>query len=364
MRKRKTDRDGLYQQPGSPHWYASFTGADGRRRRRSTGTDNYRDAQLILSRWRMAAQHSTPEYGTLQDLVLAYIDAHGHKKSLWRDGYSLRHLYRLLGESRPLSTMTIGQICQYKLQRQAEDAKPATINKELNFLSAAMNWAKRQRGWKIDNVAAGQQFPAPLGRDRWLTRLEVAKLLEAASQEPQAPHLQDFISLALHTGMRSGEILGLEWRRVDIQQQQIWLEAVNQKNGRPGRVPLNSTARAALLSRAKFRASQCPASPWVFCDRQGRRIASIKRSFVSAVNRAGISHCTPHDLRRTFGSWLVQAGVPIQHVSRLLRHSDIRITDRVYAHLQPEQLHAAVQMLIQPIHSNLEETTYEPRKHL
>ena len=170
-------------------------------------------------------------------------------------------------------------------------------------------------------------------------------MLEAAGQESKAPHLSDFITLALHTGMRSGEILGLEWRRVDLQQGRILLEATNQKSGKPGMIPLNQTAREAILSRARFRAQHCPASPWLFCDRDGRRIASVKKSFAAAVRRSGIDHCTPHDLRRTCGSWLVQAGVPIQQVSRLLRHSDIRVTDRVYAHLLPEQLHEAVAVL-------------------
>ena len=63
------------------------------------------------------------------------------------------------------------------------------------------------------------------------------------------------------------------------------------------------------------------------------------------MRRAGLEDTHPHDLRRTFGSWLVQAGVSIQAVSALLRHSDIRITDRVYAHLSPESLREAVAVL-------------------
>jgi integrase len=341
MRK---DRDGLYKQPESPNWYASYTGADGKRCRRSTGTDSYREAQLILGHWRAEARRNqgTPPM-TLQDVILAYIDAHSNKRSLNRDVYSLKHLYDIIGEHSPINSLTTGKMVQYQLQRQAEGAKPATINKELGFLSACLNWAKTKQGWKVENVAAGHRLPEPPGRQRWLSRAEAAQLIEAAKQEPQAPHLADFILLALHTGMRCGELLGLAWKRVDFQKNRILLE--QQKNGKPGMVPFNQTARNALLSLANFRATHCPASLWVFCDRQGRRISSIKKSFASAVRRAEIEHCTIHDLRRTFGSWLVQAGVHIQHVSKLLRHSDIRITDRVYAHLQPEQLHQAVAVL-------------------
>ena len=61
------------------------------------------------------------------------------------------------------------------------------------------------------------------------------------------------------------------------------LEAADQKNGKPGLVPLNHEAREAMLSRARFRATRCPSSPWVFSNRAGERIASVKRSFARAV---------------------------------------------------------------------------------
>lgn len=353
---RKKDRDGLYKQPGSANWYASYTDAQGCRRRRSTGTDSRTEATAILSQWRTQAYQQrtwgTEPAHSLHELMLAYIDAHGHKRSLERDGYSIQHLYRLIGDSREISGLTIGDIYAYQQTRSSEGAAAGTINREVGLLSAALNWACRSMGWKTGNPAAGHHRQEPPGRERWLTREEAAQLLEAARQEPKAPHLPDFILLALHTGMRSGEILGLEWRRVDLQQGRILLEAPNQKSGKPGMIPLNQTAREAILARARFRAQQCPASPWVFCDRDGRRIASVKKSFAAAVRRSGIDHCTPHDLRRTCGSWLVQAGVPIQQVSRLLRHSDIRVTDRVYAHLQPEQLHTAVTVLDENPHEH------------
>jgi integrase len=116
-----------------------------------------------------------------------------------------------------------------------------------------------------------------------------------------------------------------KWSRVDLQQDRILLGAEHQKNGKPGSVPLNQTAHAVMVSRARFRAEYCPASPWVFCDRQGRRIASVKKGFASAVKRAGIAHVHRMTARRTCGSWLVQARVPIQEVARLLRHSDHRV---------------------------------------
>ena len=71
----------------------------------------------------------------------------------------------------------------------------------------------------------------------------------------------------------------------------------------------------------------------------------MKKGFALAAERAGPEDVHPHDLRRAFGSWLVQAGVDIRRVSELMRHSDIRVTARVYAHLAPADLADAVAVL-------------------
>ena len=80
----------------------------------------------------------------------------------------------------------------------------------------------------------------------------------------------------------------------------------------------------------------------------GSRIDSVKKGFAACVADAELNDVHPHDLRRTFGSWLVQAGVGIERVSGLLRHGDVAITARVYAHLRPSDLAATVAILDRP----------------
>jgi integrase len=106
----------------------------------------------------------------------------------------------------------------------------------------------------------------PEGRVRWISRAEAQALIAAAGREPKARHLPDVIELALNTGMRRGEMLGLEWSRVDLKARLVYLEAEHTKTARRRTVPLNTDAYRAMLNRAKFRAAHCPASPWVFCD--------------------------------------------------------------------------------------------------
>ncbi len=124
-----------------------------------------------------------------------------------------------------------------------------------------------------------------------------------------------------------------------------YLAGIHTKSGKRQSILINATARAVLIHRARFRAEHCPATAHVFCDARGQRIGNVQRSFVSACSAAGIVDFHIHDLRRTCGSWLVQARTPIQEVARLLRHSDIQVTMSVYAHLMPDQLQQTVQIL-------------------
>jgi len=277
--------------------------------------------------------------------MVAYLQATEHeKRSAERDIYSVKQLRRFFS-GRMLDEITPQEARGYVAARKTEGAAHATIKKELGLLSSAINYARREWGWDAANPVQGLRLKVPEGRIRWITRAEAVALLRAAGQDARAKQwLPDFIRLGLHTGMRRGEMLGLEWRRVDLQEGLIYLEASHQKNGKHGSVPLNREARETIVARARFRAKYCPASPWVFCDRKGNRIQSVKHSFATACERAGIEDFHIHDLRHTCAAWLVQAGVPIPEIMHLLRHSDIRMTMR-YAHLAPENVRSAVTRL-------------------
>ncbi len=355
MPKRKRDQDGIFTRPDSPYWWASYIDECGKPARQSTGVrrdeDPYKErAKGVRAHWvATAAQEKSqtpkPQGHSFDELMLAYLEGPGAmKRSAERDRYSAKRLYEVFS-GRGLVSLTKADARMYKAARHQAGVGPGTINRELGLFSAALNWARRELDWNVPNPFLGMRLPEPDGRTRWLTQAEATALLQAAERLQRAPHLQDFILLGLHTGMRPGELLGLEWKRVDLQANLVYLEAKNQKSGKPGSVPLNTIAREAILSRARFRAQHCPSSAWVFCNRKGQRLQSIKRSFAATCRRAGLTDVHPHDLRRTCGSWLVQKGVPIQHVSKLLRHSDIRITDRVYAHLAPENTRTTVQVL-------------------
>lgn len=348
-RKRKRDQDGLYRRTDSPWWWASFTDGRGKPARRSTGTADKAEARAVRAKWELEA-HRERQFGpkpvasghTLHELMMLFMQS-TERRSVERDRYSLKRLYPFFA-TRELESLKASDVREYIAKRQDEGVSNGTINRELGLMSTALNWARSELEWDIPNPLQGRKLKEPEGRIRWITRAEAAALIQAAQSEPRAPHIVNFIVLGLHTGMRRGEMLGLEWRRVDLQEGLVYLEPRHQKNGKIGSVPLNSTARAAIVAQARYRAEHCPKSQWVFCDKEGARVISIKNSFKTACGRAGIDNFHPHDLRHTCAAWLVQAGVSIREVAELLRHADIRVTMR-YAHLAPENVRAAVNVL-------------------
>lgn len=216
-----------------------------------------------------------------------------------------------------LSKLNAASIRGYISHRMQGNVGPATINRELCTLSAALNYARREWEWDVPNPVHGRKLREPEGRVRWLTREEADSLVEIAHQEANAPHLPDFIRLALNTGCRKGELLGLEWARVDFDQNLIYLEGRHTKTGKRRSLPLNQEARRAVEGRKDFHAEFCPDSPWVFAHKAGARILDVKRAFTTACARAGIADFRIHDLRHTCAAWLVSSGVALAVLDRV-----------------------------------------------
>ncbi len=167
-------------------------------------------------------------------------------------------------------------------------------------------------------------------------------------------HLKPIVITAINTGMRRGEILGLKWDHCDLRHGFILLDKT--KNGERREIPINETLKTTLRELpSQF------LSGYVFGDvktqkrideKTGKEITDmicilfkdVKKSFHSALKRSGIKDFHFHDLRHTFASHLVMAGVDLTTVSRLLGHKSLTMTLR-YSHLAPSHLVKAVDIL-------------------
>ncbi len=275
--------------------------------------------------------------------MLKYLDDTTSKRSAERDRRCTAQLYPHF-TGKELTALSVADIYAYRQARRANGVKDPTIRRELAVFSAALGHADHCWGWRVNNPVKGHLPPDSEGRLRWIRPEEAHALVTAAAAEPRSPHTADFIRLALHTGCRKSELLKLEWQRVDLHTGLFYLDTHHTKTRKRRAIPLNHEARTAMLNRARFRAKHCPASPWVFCDKEGQPIINIRRSFETACRRIGLEDFNIHDLRHTCAAWLVSNGVAMVEVRDLLGHASITMTER-YAHLAPENIRAAVAVL-------------------
>jgi integrase len=175
-------------------------------------------------------------------------------------------------------------------------------------------------------------YPEPKRRIRWITPEQVQTLLSLLPE-----HQRDLVTFALATGLRHGNVLGLEWSQVDLQRKVAWIYGDQAKGGRDIHVSLNETALGALQRQL----GKHPLRVFVFRDKP--IAAANTRAWREALRKAGIADFRWHDLRHTWASWLAQSGVPMAVIQEMGAWESPEMVRR-YAHLSPAVLadHAKV----------------------
>lgn len=305
---------------------------DGRRRRyrleAHTAKEAEREARnLIVSR-------TAPKTGvTVAQLWDAYRADRQGRAIAAKMAVTGKHILPVFGHLLP-SQITADDCRKHIAARRAAGAAEYTIHTEMGNLRICLSWAAKTG--LIPRAPAIERPQTPAPRDRYLTREEAMALIDAA----HAPHIRLAIQLMLMTAGRIGALLELTWDRVDMQRGIIRL-ATNDIGPRKGRatVPMTDGLRAALTV-----AAEAARSDYVI-EHAGEPVASIKTGFNAAVKRAGIAHCTPHDLRRTAGRFMVENGTPIEEVAAFLGHSNPSVTRSTYAAFSPTFLRGAASAL-------------------
>jgi integrase len=201
---------------------------------------------------------------------------------------------------------------------------PATINRSLGALKKALTLAW-ERGTTPENYGARiKRLPENNARDVALTVEQIKAVADAASEQVRAA-----IWIAIYTGCRRGEILALQPE--DIGKTEITIRAGNTKTLRTRTVPIIK-----------------PLKPWLKYVPLTINFEGLKTGFRRARVAAGLPHVTFHDLRRSCGTLMVQAGVDLYVVSKLLGHSSVAVTQTRYAHLQTAQIRKGLEAAFAP----------------
>jgi integrase len=249
-----------------------------------------------------------------------------------RDEHTVKRLLPVFGHL-TLSNVTTEIVSDYRDER-LKSVKPATVYQELSLMRRMFNVARREWKWTRDNPVADLSFSVgnKNARDRWLTIEEEKTLIDKATNPSW---LRPLLIMALHTGMRRGEILDLDWNHIDVSRRMLTIH--RSKNGQKRSLPMSQTL-CDTLRAIKIRNISGRVFPIA--------VRSLRAAFDMTTEKAGIMDFHFHDLRHTFATRLVQNGVDLYKVKELLGHKTITMTMR-YAHHYPESLRTSVEVLDQ-----------------
>lgn len=256
-----------------------------------------------------------------------------------------RHLLPRLG-STLLTHLTSRDVDAYKSAKLAAGLSPKTVNNHLavlnKALASAVEWGHLQSAPRVQLLKCQ---PSPVS---FLSREERDRLVAACGGQWRTMAL-----IAAHTGMRIGEVIGLDVAAVDVGRGMISVrQAVAggklgpTKSGRERHIPMTAAVREAIAAHLDQHGVSAEA---LFRNPDGSRVTRAQAAWMlsRACRLAGMRRVGWHALRHTFASDLVMGNVPIRAVQVLLGHANVTMTER-YSHLAPATMSDAVRMLETP----------------
>jgi integrase len=309
------------------YWGDYVHPATGKRYQRSLKTRDKAVAKERLRQWELAAiPEARGRKQRLSEAVANLIQTLHDKAEGTIEMYMQKgaRLSKTLGDPF-VGDITLDMVQDYISQRLAAPAKPHTIAKELIVLRRTLKHAHK-RGILAAIPPLPDYSPKYKPRETWLTAEQFAAL-----QKQLEPHRQRWTGLATYAGGSAGEVERVRWEEVKFKDGVLRMPGTKRET-RDRWVPI-APAMYALLDGVPKRERTGPVvQPW----------PNVRRDLHAACDRAGIPHVSPNDLRRTFASWLVQHGVDLFTVSKLMGHSSTRMVERVYGKLTRENMQAAL----------------------
>jgi integrase len=318
---------------GKVYW--SYVYVDGIRYSQSTGTSNLRQATLIEQRFRdelNLKRHQiiqpAPQM-TFGELTSRFL-AEGDRKNWHIDRLKLLLPY---WSETPIGRIHKGMTADYRKRRHAAKVvTDTTINRDLEALRHILFWA----------VDEGLLTTNPLSRMRLIPERRKPRSVFGLDEEEQlldvaAAHLRSIIVTALDTGMRRGELLNQRWEHVDFNRNLLFVSRSKTAGGEGREIPFTDRVHEFLLAERK--------EEGLLFTFKGKPIRIIKTAWKAAIRRAGIRYRRFHDLRHTFNTRLMEAGVMQEVRKALMGHSNGEDVNSIYTHIELPAKREAIRKL-------------------
>ena len=274
----------------------------------------------------------------LRDVLKRYLDeVVPTHKGAEPEGYVIRRLMRAPFAGYALANITRAAVTDYRDSRLLK-VTGSTVRTELNILARAIEHARRDWGvYLVANPIRAVRLPKENNaRERRLLPGEEERLL-VECQAARQPYLHAAVVVAIETGMRQSEILGLRWDRIDFERRVALL--VDTKNGESRGVPLTRRAIAALQSVQSVREYKWRRQRKYTDDGPFSKVDAsvIRHSFMRARDKAGMPDLRFHDLRHEATSRLFEKGLNTMEVASVTGHKTLTMLRR-YSHLSMDHL--------------------------
>ena len=293
-----------------------------------TGAKNKNEAKIIddAHRFKLMQKHRGL-VEEVQEYTIGYImdnwvlSCETNNKSSKEAIIKRKYICDYFGKNKNIMSIKQIDIDKFKLHLLKKGRSKATVNRYLAGIKRAYNLLIIDGLINYNPVKRGSMLEEDNKRNRYLTREEWLKL------KKELPETIYYIVLvALLTGFRMGNVLNLSWEQINLDMRFIELLKQENKGKKVIRQPISDNLYEILQELKPKKSGYLFVNPDTF-----EPYKDIRKSFNSALERAGITDFTFHDLRRTFGTWLLQEGVDIRTIQVLLAHSDISTTERYLA---------------------------------
>ncbi len=354
----------LYKGKKDKYWYAVFSvpNDDLNAKRpfktiwKNTGTINKREAEIISDAWKVEKNKGTLPLTNKKITFKLFVDneylnwskaekSHG---AFISNIYSCKALVPFFGMYK-LSDITPYLIDKYKAERK-NHVSERTVNIEIACLKQIFSKAEEWNFIMTNPAAKVKKFTEPKRIPRFISLDEENLLMQNSSK-----WLQMFIIIGLGTGMRSGEILNIQFDNIDLFRKLIFVKSDKEggfmtKTRMDRVIPITNDLSAELCwfmnnwidyRSMDIKERKPEQQTYLFCDENGGKILSVKKSFARSVKKSGLKDVSPHTLRHTYASRFVMAGGDIRTLALILGHTSIKTTE-IYAHVSPEHVQASV----------------------
>ena len=302
-------------------WYCEGVINHKRYHRLCVNCQNKREAIMFEYNLRHYNTQVNKKY-TVKELMQRYVEVcminnKSYKKAITQQKFIVEYFT----PDKLVETITSYDIEKFKMCLINRGRSKATVNRYLAAIRRAYNILLADGVINSTPMKSVRLYNEDNHRYRYLSKDEWERLKQCMPE-----HLLNIVKIALLTGFRRSNVLQLRWEQINLELGFIEIAKQDNKSGKLIRKPITDTLKSIFIELGVKKKGYLFINP-----KTNKPYTTVRKSFNTALKKAGIEDFKFHDLRRTVGTWLLNSGVDIRTIQSLLDHSDVRTTERYLA---------------------------------